>query len=93
MGRGSYQRTNLNALGFPSGKPKLAKKVFGFQTGDRVRALAPKGNKAGCRIGRVAIRATGSFNIQTINGTVEGIGHKYCKIIQRNDGFAYHLKH
>ena len=42
---------------------------------------------------RVAIRVTGSFNIQTINGTVQGIGHKYCKTIQRNDGFAYDFKH
>ena len=82
MGRGSYQRTSLNSFGFPSGKPSRAKKVFGFQTGDMVRALVPKGKKAGIHVGRVAIRVTGSFNIQTFNGTVQGISHKYCKTIQ-----------
>jgi hypothetical protein len=43
-----------------------------------------------CRhVGRVALRVTGSFNIQTINGTVQGISHKYCKTIQRNDDFKH----
>jgi 5-methylcytosine-specific restriction endonuclease McrA len=93
MGRGSYQRTPLNTLGFPSGKPSRAKKDFGFQTGNMVKALVPKGKKAGIHIGRVAIRVTGSFNIQTINGTVQGISHKHCTTIQRNDGFAYDFKH
>lgn len=93
MGRGSYQRTPLNTFGFPSGKPSQAKKVFGFQTGDMVRALVRKGKKSGNHVGRVALRVTGSFNIQTINGTVQGISHKYCKTIQRNDGFAYDFEH
>ncbi|RCJ05911.1 HNH endonuclease, partial [Cupriavidus necator] len=36
-----------------------------------------------------AIRATGSFNIQTAAGVVQGISYKHCRVIQRGDGFAY----
>jgi hypothetical protein len=42
-------------------------------------------------MGRVAIRATGSFNIQTAEGVVQGISHRYCKIMQRGDGYSYSL--
>jgi 5-methylcytosine-specific restriction endonuclease McrA len=93
MGRGSYQRTPLNTFGFPAGKPTRSRKVFGFQTGDLVKADVPKGKKVGIHVGRVAIRATGSFNIQTAKGTVQGIGHRHCSIIQQNDGYAYNFKH
>src|SRR5215475_11346413 len=37
-GRGSYQRTRLTAGGFPRGYLMRRKSVFGFQTGDLVRA-------------------------------------------------------
>ena len=70
MGRGSHQRTQLNSFGLPSGEPTRSKKVFGFQTGDLVVANVPSGKKAGIHVGRVAIRATGRFNIQTAKGTV-----------------------
>jgi hypothetical protein len=42
-------------------------------------------------IGRVAIRKTGSFNIQTGNAVVQGINHKRCRILQRGDGYGYLL--
>lgn len=45
--------------------------------------------KAGIHLSRVAIRRTGSFNIQTAQGIVQGIGYKHCRLIQRNDGYAY----
>jgi hypothetical protein len=40
---------------------------------------------------RVSVRDTGSFNLKTSTATVEGINHKYCRIIQRGDGYGYHL--
>lgn len=89
-GRGSYQRTRLTTCGFPRGFLMRQKHVHGFQTGDRVRADVPTGKKAGVHIGRVAIRATGSFNIQTSCAVVQGISHKYCRVIQRGDGYGYH---
>ena len=90
MGRGSYQRTRLDKYGFPRGYLMREKLAFGYQTGDMVKAIVPKGKKAGTHIGRVAIRKTGSFNIQTEQGAVQGISHKYCTILQRGDGYRYH---
>ena len=91
-GRGSYPRTRLDKYGFPRGYLMRCKKVHGFATGDLVRADVPKGKKAGVHRGRVAVRATGSFNIQTGTEVVQGIGHRYCTILQRADGYGYHLQ-
>ncbi|WP_458526444.1 hypothetical protein [Onishia taeanensis] len=68
------------------------KRAKGFQTGDMVKAIVPTGKKAGTHVGRVAIRKSGSFNIQTAHGAVQGISHKYCSILQRDDGYRYHQK-
>ena len=88
-GRGSYKRTRLNTDGFPRGYLRRQKTAKGFQTGDIVRASLERGKKAGVHVGRVAIRVSGSFNIQTYKGTIEGIGYKYCRLIQRADGYNY----
>jgi hypothetical protein len=88
-GRGSYQRTRLDQYGFPRGYLTRVKRIHGFQTGDRVRADVPKGKKAGVHIGRVAVRATGSFNIQTGTEVVQGISHRHCRVLQRADGYGY----
>jgi len=39
--------------------------------------------------GRVAVRASGSFNIKTASGLRQGIGWKWCTAIQRGDGYGY----
>lgn len=88
-GRGSYQRTRLNRFGFPRGYLLRQKRVKGFQTGDLVQARVPTGKKAGTYQGRVAIRATGSFNIQSAQGVVQGISHRHCRLLQRADGYGY----
>ena len=94
-GRGSYQRTRLNKFGFPRGYLMRTKRVHGFGTGDLVCAEVPAGVKAGTHTGRVAIRASGSFNIQSYQDgksvVVQGISHKHCRIIQRADGYGYFL--
>ncbi|MGP8288590.1 RNA-guided endonuclease IscB [Halomonas sp. AOP7-C1-8] len=90
-GRGNYQRTRLTKYGFPRGYLMRQKQVRGFQTGDIVKAVVPSGKKAGTHTGRVAVRKTGSFNIQTDHGAVQGISHKHCTVIQRGDGYGYHL--
>ncbi len=91
-GRGSYQRTRLDKFGFPRGHLMRGKRVHGFQTGDLVQASVPTGKKAGVHKGRVAIRATGSFNIQTGQAVVQGISHRYCRVIQRGDGYGYAME-
>ena len=88
-GRGSYQRTRLDAFGFPRGYLTREKRIQGFQTGDMVSADVTKGKKIGFYVGRVAVRATGSFNIQTGQGVVQGISHRCCKVIQRADGYGF----
>lgn len=90
MGRGSYQRTRLNKYGFPRGYLMREKRAKGFQTGDMVKAAVSTGKKSGTHVGRVAIRKTGSFNIQTEHGAVQGVSYKYCTILQRGDGYRYH---
>jgi 5-methylcytosine-specific restriction endonuclease McrA len=91
-GRGCYQRTRLTAQGFPRGYLMRSKQVKGFQTGDMVKAVVSSGKKIGTHVGRVAVRASGSFNIQTCNGVVQGISHRHCRIIQRGDGYGYTQK-
>jgi 5-methylcytosine-specific restriction endonuclease McrA len=89
MGRGSYQRTRLTKDGFPRGYLMRSKHAFGFQTGDLVRAVVTTGKKVGTYLGRVAIRASGSFNIQSSTGLVQGIHHRFCTLVQRADGYGY----
>jgi len=88
-GRGAYQRTRLTRHGFPRGYLTRSKSVFGFQTGDMVKAVVTTGKKAGAHLGRVAIRASGSFNVQTGSGLVQGIHHRFCTLVQRADGYGY----
>lgn len=90
MGRGSRQMCRVDKYGFPRTKAKArSKQVFGFQTGDIVKAVIAKGKKAGSYVGRVAVRSRGSFNIKTAQGTIQGISHKHCRILQKTDGYAY----
>ena len=88
-GRGAHCRTRLNAFGFPCGYLMREKSVKGFRTGDMVVATVTAGKKVGVHKGRVAIRKTGSFNIQTGDDVIQGISHKHCRITQRGDGYGY----
>lgn len=88
-GRGSYQRTRVDRFGFPRGVLLRQKKVHGFQTGDQITSSVPSGKKKGCYAGRVAIRNSGYFNIQTPNGVIQGIKSKYCQLVQHADGYHY----
>ncbi len=83
MGRGAYARTRVDRSGFPVGYLMAEKSVRGFRTGDIVRATVPSGKKRGVHVGRVAVRRTGSFNVQTAEGTVQGISHRHCRVVQR----------
>jgi hypothetical protein len=84
-GRGFYRRTRSDKYGFPRGYCMRTKRVGGFKTGDVVRAVEPRGKNAGTHIGRVAVRARGSFNI----GSLQDISAKYCTLISRGNGYGY----
>ena len=88
-GHGNRQHCLMDKFGFPRTKPKQARVVKGLQTGDLVRAVVLIGTKVGTYTGRVAVRATGSFNITTDQGTVQGISHRFCTPIHRCDGYSY----
>ena len=89
-GHGSRQMCRVNKFGFPrtTAKP-TEKKVKGFQTGDIVKAVVTSGKKVGTYIGRVAVRKSGSFNIKTVDKTVQGISWKYCRLLHASDGYSY----
>ena len=88
-GHGSRQMCRVDKYGFPRTSAKTSSIVNGFKTGDMVLASVPSGKKQGMHMGRVAVRCSGSFNIQTKMGVVQGISHKHCRIIQRNDGYNF----
>jgi 5-methylcytosine-specific restriction endonuclease McrA len=88
-GRGSHQRTRLDRHGFPRGYLTRRKTHFGFRTGDLVLAVVPSGKHRGTHIGRVAVRASGSFNLSTPTGLRQGIAYRHCRLLQRADGYGY----
>lgn len=88
-GHGSRQLCSMDRYGFPRTGPKGAKRVKGFQTGDMVRAVVPSGKKAGTHVGRVLVRASGSFDIRTKQGRITGINVRSCRAVHRCDGYSY----
>ncbi|MGV9375539.1 hypothetical protein ACWDRB_06985 [Nonomuraea sp. NPDC003707] len=90
-GRGTYCRTRSDRFGLPRLRMPRIKQIFGYQTGDLVRAIVPKGKHVGTHIGRVAVRTSGSHTVQTPTGPVK-TSHKHLRRLQRADGYAYVLK-
>jgi 5-methylcytosine-specific restriction endonuclease McrA len=88
-GHGSRQMCRTDKFGFPSRYVPRFKLIKGFQTGDIVKAVVTSGKKVGTYTGRVAVRSTGSFNISTTDGLIQGISHKYCQQIHQKDGYNY----
>ena len=91
-GRGSRQMCSMDKYGFPRTSSKSSKSVNGFQSGDMVKAIIPKGSKQGEYLGKVAVRSRGYFDIQTKTKKIQGIWHKHFRLIQRGDGYLYSYK-
>lgn len=88
IGRGSRFRGKINACGVITLKLKKGpKRRFGFQNGDVVRANVPKGKYQGQHVGRVMTRASGSFDIRKTDGTLVTTNYRYCKPLQRDNGY------
>lgn len=89
-GHGCRQMCLMNEHGFPRTKPKQKKFKHGFRTGDIVRAVVPEHLKnSGTHIGRMSAKASGAFTLATKSGKVPDIGKKYCRCLQRADGYGY----
>jgi 5-methylcytosine-specific restriction endonuclease McrA len=88
-GHGTRQMCRTDKYGFPTRYVPRFKFVKGFQTGDIVKAVVTNGKKVGVYLGRVAVRSTGSFNISTATGLIQGISYKYCQSIHKKDGYSY----
>ncbi|ADE14088.1 HNH endonuclease [Nitrosococcus halophilus Nc 4] len=90
-GRGTRQVVRTDKYGFPRGKAGRCKRVKGFQTGDRVRLIQPKGKYEGAHTGILAgIRANGVFDIKAKAGKISA-NWKNFKLIQRGEGYDYGL--
>lgn len=91
IGRGSRQMCNTDKYGFPTSHRKNQKQYFGFQTGDIVKANIPKGKYQGEVRGRVAVRASGYFDVKDSTGKriCRGVSWRYMHILQRNSGWQY----
>ncbi len=88
-GHGSRQMCRMDKFGFPRTSAKTERVVKGFRTGDIVCAEVPFGKKVGTHVGKVAVRSSGSFNVSTQAGVIQGISHMYCSVLHRADGYSY----
>ncbi|MBU1879678.1 MAG: HNH endonuclease [Chloroflexi bacterium] len=84
VGRGNRQMCKMDRHGFPRSGPKTVKRVQGFQTGDLVKAVVPRGKYQGVHIGTVSVRARGTFRV----GPAE-VSWRNCRLLQRADGYEY----
>lgn len=91
IGRGSYARTRLDKYGFPRLYFPKEKRVFGFQSGDIVKAAIKTKDTFKTVIGKIAVRTRGYFALvyEKISFDVKWCN---CKIIQRADGYQYQRK-
>ena len=94
-GRGTRFRGKVNKCGIITRKlAPRAKKVSGFMNGDIVVANIPHRELKpykyeGRYTGRVMTRASGSFDIRTVNGKLVTVSYKFIKKIQNADGYQY----
>ena len=89
VGRGNRQMTKSDKYGFPRATRQRKKVYFGFQTGDMAKAMVTSGKKVGIYVGKVAVRASGKFNITTSIAMIQGIHHRFFKVIHKSDGYTY----
>jgi 5-methylcytosine-specific restriction endonuclease McrA len=83
-GHGKRQRCGTDRFGFPIRHALRAKRYLGFQTGDLVRAVIPRGKHAGRHVGRVSIRHRPSFRLNGFD-----VHPKHLALLQRADGYEY----
>lgn len=88
LGRGVRRMCTTNKFGFSISHRGREKIYFGFQTGDLVKAVVPKGKYIGEHKGVATIRRSGSFDIKNSQGTIE-CSYKFMKVLQRKSGWQF----
>lgn len=89
-GHGIRQKVITDKNGFPDKYRPDSPFVHGFRTGDIVKAVITRRSKfKGTWIGRIAIRTAGNFAIKVGKRKAFDVNYKYCKTIQRMDGYNY----
>jgi len=91
-GRGNRQRCRTDQYGFPIRHLSRQKQHFGFQTGDLVQAVIPRGRYSGTWIGRATVKASGQIRIVTSTSVQPTTSYRYCRVLQRGDGWVYTQK-
>lgn len=88
--RNNRQMTLMNKYGFPRTKAKgSSKKIFGFMTGDIVKANVSSGKYKGIHLGKVAVRLSGYFDIKKEKSPPFTTNKLNCKLIHHFDGYNY----
>ena len=92
MGRGSRLRGLINECGVIVTKFRDRSKTYeGFMTGDIVTADVPEKYKArGRHTGRITIRKSGYFLLLTTQGEKKTVRSCFCRVLQKQNGYAYH---
>jgi len=88
-GRGNRQRCRTDEHGFPTRHLSRHKQHFGFQTGDLVQAVIPRGKYSGTWIGRATVKASGQIRVVTSTGVHPTTSHRHCRMLQRGNGWVY----
>ena len=92
MGHGRRQMVNVDAFGFPRGKPKGIP-IHPFRTGDVVRAKIPKGKYAGEYEERISSIKTSETRVGIPNKKGQGTIYLQTKYITKkiyiSDGYDY----
>ena len=92
MGHGRRQMVNVDAFGFPRGKPKGIP-IHPFRTGDIVRANIPKGKYAGEYVERISSIKTSETRVGIPNKRGQGTIYFQTKFVTtkifNSDGYDY----
>ncbi len=90
-GRGRRQVVNTDPYGFPNSAARRCKRVSGYQAGDRVRLVQPRGRYRGCYKSRLAsVRPDGRMDVRTWRGPITVPSQSgRLRLIQRADGYHY----
>ncbi|MEQ8970595.1 MAG: RNA-guided endonuclease IscB [Coleofasciculus sp. C1-SOL-03] len=86
-GMGGRQRCQTNKYGYPI-KHRPLRPIFGFCTGDIVRAVVPKGKYKGTFTARVCPMSDGRGEF-VIDNKRRSIKLDYCTPVHRKDGYSY----
>jgi len=92
VGRGTRHVVRTNKFGFPLARAGRIKRLCGFQTGDLVELIQPRGKYAGRWFGHLkAIRLTGYCELRTSLGKVGAPTSRFT-ILQRMGGYKFTKK-